>query len=227
MGVAAGRGPPGFAAARGWYHQCGKRGSREERVRKERRMEGNLVVRNWVSMLLKGLLGLLFGLLLVVWPDITLKTVIKLFGVFALVFGAVWGVNFLRDIMEGRRWGWSLALTLIGVFIGLMALARTYKTGMLAALLLALWLMVSGVGEVAASSLFPPGFRFRWLLALDGSLSILAGFLLMLYTEPTAFVFAVVVGIYFIVAGIMDIFISLQARRFFRDGDVGLLVVED
>lgn len=136
-------------------------------------------------------------------------------------------MNFIRDVLEGRRWGWSFALTFIGIFIGIMALARTYKTGMLAALLLALWLMVSGVGELASSSFFPPGFRFRWLLALDGSLSILAGFLLILYTEPTALVFAMVVGIYLIVAGIMDLFIAFQARRFSREGSVEVLVVED
>ncbi len=186
---------------------------------------GNAVfVRNWGSMLLKGLTSLAFGLLLVVWPGITLRVVIRLFGIFALLFGVVWGVVFLVNLTRDRSWGWSLALSAVGIFLGILALTRTYDTGVLIALLLAFWLVVSGAVMAAASTVYPPDFGYRWILALDGALSIIIGLLLLLFTRPTALLLALFAGVYFIAGGLMDIFLSFKVRGFFKEGaDVVIL----
>lgn len=188
-------------------------------------MEGSFVVRNWGTMLIKGLLGLVFGIVLIVWPDITLKAIIKLFGIFSLLFGLFWAVDFFMDLSKKRKWGWSLALALIGIFIGFLALARTHNTAILVAYLFVAWLLAAGAIETAVATMLPAEFKMRWLLALEGILSIAAGLCLMLFTTPTVWVIVIFVGVYFILMGLIDIVVSFQARKFFKEG--GAVVVVD
>lgn len=47
-----------------------------------------LLARNWWLFLLRGVAALIFGVLSLVWPGISLATLILLFGAYALVDGA-------------------------------------------------------------------------------------------------------------------------------------------
>ncbi len=189
-------------------------------------MEGSFVVRNWSSMLIKGVLGLAFGIVLIVWPDITLRVLIRLFGVFSLLFGVFFAIDFFVDLSKKRKWGWSLALAIIGIFIGAMALGRTYDTAVVIAFFFVVWLLAAGAIETAVATMLPEEFKLRWLLAFEGILSIAAGLCLMLFTAPTAMLIAVLVGVYFILMGLIDIAVSFQVRKYFKEGGA-VVVVED
>ena len=157
-------------------------------------MEGSYVVRNWGTMLVKGLLALAFGIVLIVWPDITLRVLIRLFGIAALLFGIIFAVDFFIDLSKGRKWGGALAGALIGIFIGIMALARTYETAVLIAFFFVVWLLVAGAIETGIALMLPKEFKMRWLLGLEGVLSIIIGLCLMLFTAPTAKLIVLLVG---------------------------------
>lgn len=190
-------------------------------------MEGTFVVRNWGTMLVKGLLALAFGIILIVWPDITFRVLIRLFGIFALLFGVFFAVDFFFDLAKGRKWGWSLAGALIGIFIGVMALARTYETAVVIAFFFVVWLLVAGAIETGVALMMPSEFKLRWLLFVEGALSIIFGLCLMLFTAPTAWLIAILVGVYFILMGIIDIVSSFEARKFYKNAEELVVVVED
>ena len=61
----------------------------------------------WWVMLLKGLCAIALGISAIVWPQITLVTLVYLFGIFTLVDGAaaiVWGFAASRTARCGGRW---------------------------------------------------------------------------------------------------------------------------
>lgn len=59
-----------------------------------------VIARNWWRFLLRGVAALIVGVLSLVWPGISLATLILLFGVYALVDGAF--AQGLRPRQSGR-----------------------------------------------------------------------------------------------------------------------------
>lgn len=59
-----------------------------------------ILVRNWPTLALRGLLAIAFGLLLLVWPAVSLAALVILFGVFALLDG---GLALLAGVQTPAR----------------------------------------------------------------------------------------------------------------------------
>lgn len=191
-------------------------------------MEGAFVVRNWVSVLLKGILGMVFGVILLAWPRETIKAVLIVFGIFALLVGAVFAVAFLVEASRREKWGFSLAVALVSTFLGVLSIVRTEMTAALLLFLIAVWLITSGGIMLALGSWLGPEFKYRWLMVVEGILSIAVALSLMLFTAPTAKLLVFFFGLYLIVMGIIDVAISFMVRSYFKEGgSKEVMVVED
>jgi len=47
----------------------------------------NILSKNWLLMVLRGVLSIVFGILMIIWPDVTVQVLVLLFGLFALMDG--------------------------------------------------------------------------------------------------------------------------------------------
>src|ERR687889_550458 len=81
--------------------------------------------RYWWAVALRGVAAVLFGLMALLWPGITLFALVILFGAYALVDGAFTLVTAIRDRdgadtgPAGR--GWLIARGVSGIAIGVLA----------------------------------------------------------------------------------------------------------
>ena len=62
------------------------------------------LVRNWWSLVLRGVLGVLLGVLTFAWPGITLASLVLLFGAYALIDGIVSIAGAVRAAQAHERW---------------------------------------------------------------------------------------------------------------------------
>jgi uncharacterized membrane protein HdeD (DUF308 family) len=88
----------------------------------------SMITENWRTLALRGLVALLFGLLILLWPGLVLGVLALLFGIYAVADGATVLVPALRAPDRGvRRW---LPLTegVVGVIAGLVAVVWTGLT---------------------------------------------------------------------------------------------------
>src|SRR5437899_11937058 len=76
--------------------------------------------RHWWVVALRGLAALIFGILALVWPGVTLAVLVLLFGSFAIVNGILALYEALRT---GGKHMWALA---IGGVIGVLAGIATF-----------------------------------------------------------------------------------------------------
>ncbi len=138
-------------------------------------MHGVFEIRNWWSLALRGIVAVLFGLAVFIWPGITMEALVILFGAFAFL-GGVFSI-FSAIHMRG---GWILVLQgILGIIIGLAALFLPGLVIMVLLALIAAWaVIVGGLEVVMALRLLHIG-PGRWLLVLNGLLSIILGVLLM------------------------------------------------
>ena len=67
-----------------------------------------LLATSWWSLLIRGLLAIIVGLIAFVFPGITLGALVILFGAYALLDGILGIVGAVRATRAHERWGWLL-----------------------------------------------------------------------------------------------------------------------
>ncbi len=161
--------------------------------------------------LFRGLAAVLFGVLTLVWPKLSLTVLVLVFGVFAVISGITAVVAALRST-DIPGWGLLLFEGILGTLAGAIALVFPGITALAFLYLLAAWAIITGILEVIAPLSFPMSTGRAVLTALAGVLSVVFGILIA--AQPAAGLLAVVwlIGIYAIVFGIMYIVVYFESR---------------
>jgi uncharacterized membrane protein HdeD (DUF308 family) len=169
-------------------------------------------VPRWWTFLLRGLLALIFGIVVLVWPGATVLVLLVFFGVFVLVEGIFAIAVAIMHAREKLPWLGMLLLGIIGIGIGILTLVRPGITAEGLVYIIAAWAIIHGVFQIVNAIELPKEFGPRWLVGLAGALSIIIGGLLFAFTAAAVFTIILLIGIYAIVAGIILVVVSFFVR---------------
>jgi uncharacterized membrane protein HdeD (DUF308 family) len=166
--------------------------------------------RDWWIIALQGVATIVFGVLALVWPGITLLALVFLFGAFALIDGLLALLHGIRRGGDGGRpdW-WRIARGIVGIAAGVVAFAMPGITAYGLLILIAAWAIVSGTIELVAAYQLRDVIRREWLLALDGAVAIIFGIALVVFPSAGALAVVWLIGAFAIVSGVI-----LLARAF-------------
>jgi uncharacterized membrane protein HdeD (DUF308 family) len=93
-----------------------------------------------------GAVALVAVIALLVWPHSTIKVVLGLVAIWALISGAIGAVGAVRGRGQGRpAWDWDLAVALLSVVFGLMVLVKASDNLEVVTAGLSVFLTVSGI----------------------------------------------------------------------------------
>jgi uncharacterized membrane protein HdeD (DUF308 family) len=110
----------------------------------------------------------------------------------------------------GRHWGWVLAFGIITLAIGVIALIWPGRTLIVIAVLFGIQLIVMGIFRfVAAFAAGDVGGGTRVLYALLGVLSLIIGLYALRHVLITLLALALLLGIFWIVSGAVELFNAL------------------
>ena len=161
---------------------------------------------NWRALALRGLVALLFGLVVLFWPGLVFAVLALLFGIYAVVDGAITFVPALRSSDRGARRWLPLIEGAVGVIAGLVALLLSGMTLNGLVYVIVGWALATGVLKILTAIVLRAEVENGWLLAGSGALSVLFGVLLAVlagsdvpFLAPLIGAFAVVVGLALIV----------------------------
>jgi uncharacterized membrane protein HdeD (DUF308 family) len=171
------------------------------------------IMQRWWILLIRGISATVFGVVAIVWPGITLLTLVILYGAVALIDGLAGIALGVRGGVAGRTWWEMILLGLLGVIAGVVAFAWPGLTAVVLLVIIALWAIIRGVLEIIGAIALRKIIQGEWLLILSGVLSI--GFGVLLLLQPAAGALAVMwlIGIYMLAFGITTIALSLRLRR--------------
>ncbi len=172
----------------------------------------DILRRNWWLLALRGGLAVLFGIIAIVWPDITLGVLVILFGAYALVDGAFTIASAIRRAGDVPRWWVLLIEGAIGIAAGIIAWVWPGLTALALLYIIAFWAIFTGTLEVLAAVRLRHELEGEWLLALAGLLSILFGALLIAFPGAGAIAVVWIIGAYAIAFGIVIIALALRLR---------------
>jgi len=172
---------------------------------------------NWWALALRGLAGILLGLLAFSWPGVTIAAVVTLFGLYALMDGVFSIIAALRGVRENERWGWMLVEGIAGVLAGLVALFMPLLGAIALVWIIALWAIVTGALEIGAAFRLRKIIEGEWMLMLVGVLSLALGLLIVLQPTVGFAVIATWIGAYALVAGSVTLVLAFRVRKWARE----------
>ncbi len=167
---------------------------------------------SWGTLLVRGIIALLFGIAAFVWPGLTLLFLITLFGVYAFIDGIIAVVVSIQERSTVRYW-WVLLLEgIAGILIGILTFIHPGVTAVALLYFIAAWAIITGIFEIAAAFSRRSSMAREWTLALSGVLSIILGILLL--TAPGAGLITLVffIAFYALLFGILLIIRAFQVR---------------
>jgi uncharacterized membrane protein HdeD (DUF308 family) len=163
--------------------------------------------------LVRGILAILFGIVTLIVPGITLVVLVALFGAYALVDGVILSILAVKNRKNDSNW-WLMLLTgLVSSAAGVGTLVWPGITAVSLFYVIVAWAIVTGTFEVIYAIRFRKAIKGEGLLVLDGILSV--GFGILLMAQPTAGALAVLwmIGVYAIAYGAMLVVLAFRLRK--------------
>ncbi|MCW0205727.1 HdeD family acid-resistance protein [Achromobacter veterisilvae] len=169
--------------------------------------------RHWGWVALRGVVAILFGLMAMFMPAITLSALVLVWGAFALADGVLALVAGVR-IRDGGKPLWALIVVgLLGIAAGIVTFLWPGLTALILLYIIAIWALVSGVFQIIAAIRFRKEIRNEWLLGLSGLVSVLFGGMLIMQPGAGALALVWVIGIYAVFFGILLLVFSFRLRQ--------------
>jgi len=168
--------------------------------------------RNWWALVLRGLAALIFGVVAILWPGITVAVLVILFGAYAFVDGVFAIAAGIRGSAEIKRWWLLLIEGLFSIAAGAIAFVWPGITALVLVVLVGVWAIATGIMEIVAAIQLRKYITGEWLLVVSGLLSTAFGVLLLFDPLAGAFAVAWIIGIYAMVFGILLISLGFRLR---------------
>jgi uncharacterized membrane protein HdeD (DUF308 family) len=173
-----------------------------------------LLAQNWWAFALRGVLGIIFGLIAFLLPGVTMLSLVLVFSAYALVDGVFAIIAAVRAMRQHERWGFLLLEGIVSIIAAAIAFLWPGITVVSFVFLVGTWAILSG-GLMLSAALRLQLDHGRWWLALGGLVSVIYGVSLIAAPFIGALVLTWWLGAYAIVFGfaLIGVAIKLLARQ--------------
>lgn len=163
---------------------------------------------------MSGVLAVILGLCVLIWPGMSILVAAVLFGVYLVVSGVAMVIFALSlPVTAGTR----VLLFLSGAASLILAVLAFRHFGQgYAILLLAIWIAVGFIFRgvaITTTAISEPGLPGRGWAIFSGVISIIAGIVVLAWPFDSIVILALVVGIWLIVLGVVEIVSAFQMRK--------------
>lgn len=167
--------------------------------------------KNWWMFLLRGLLFIAIAILIFRNPLASLAGLTMTIGFLMVITGAVFTVGSFTIRKFYSKWGWTLALGILDIILGVVLLFFPALTTPLVIIFIGCWVLGIGLLESGLSfGLKKFGFRNWWMLLLIGISSIVFGILILFNPLAGALTVSFIMGFQFLAYGFYQVVRSFQ-----------------
>lgn len=167
----------------------------------------------WGLGIALGVIAILFGVLALFWPGLTVALFIVLFGVFVLVWGVVGLIVSISSISTNKFWWLELLFSVLAVGLAVYLLRNPESAATLFILLIGLTFLVRGVIDVL-EGLFGGADESgqRAFNIVLGALGIIAGIITLVHPVSAGLLVVWIVGLYAVLYGSLVIAFAFRAK---------------
>ncbi len=164
------------------------------------------------AMIIRGILAILFGLLALFMPGLTLELLVFLFAFYALFDGFLGIVASITAMSHHQQWWVFLLEGILGLAVGVAALVWPGITMVILLYLIAAWAVLTGLMELFGAIAVPFDAGTRWLIGIAGVLSLFLGILMFVYPITSLFILVLFVGIYALLFGALLVIFGIRVK---------------
>ena len=173
------------------------------------------LAKNWWMLLLRGIAAIIFGVLALTWPGMTLLTLILFYGAYALIDGVLAIVAAITGGALLPRW-WLAIVGLLGIAAGLLTFVMPGLTAIVLLYFIAGWAIATGVFQVIGAIKLRKEIDNEWFLILCGIISVLFGVAMIAAPGAGALALITVIGIYAVLIGVLLVALSFRLKKHVR-----------
>jgi uncharacterized membrane protein HdeD (DUF308 family) len=167
-------------------------------------------VASWIGI--RGAVALVFGIVLLAFPEMSLAVLVLTFGAVAFVEGITMLATAVAGRYESGR-GWLVASGIVSVLTGVAVVVWPDISALALLYVIGAWAIVAGLLQVAgAFELLVDGGE-RVLLILSGLVSIAFGVIMWIHPGAGALALIMLIAAFAIVTGITLLVTGYQIRR--------------
>jgi uncharacterized membrane protein HdeD (DUF308 family) len=179
----------------------------------EQMAETQLTKVRW-ALGLSGALSVALGVVIIVWPGISLFSLVIVFGAFAFARGIVQlGTAISGGIPTGR--GWLAFSGLAGIAVGVLVFLDTGISALALLYVIGAYAIVLGVIAFGGAFVLPLDGGDSLLLAFTGLISILFGVVIFAKPGDGAVVLLALIAAYALIIGISELGVAIGGKRLF------------
>jgi uncharacterized membrane protein HdeD (DUF308 family) len=168
--------------------------------------------RNWGWVVVRGVAAVIFGVLALVLPGVTLAALILLWGAYALADGILALIAAFRIRDRGKPFWAMVVVGILGVGAGIVTFMWPAITALLLLTFIAAWSLVMGVFQIVAAIRLRKVIEHEWLLGVSGVLAIIFGVLMLISPGAGALAVLWIIAAYAIAFGIVLIALGLRLK---------------
>lgn len=167
----------------------------------------------WGLGIASGVVAILFGVLALFWPELTVALLISLFGVFVLVWGVVGLIVSLASMSTDKFWWLELIFSLLAVGLGVYLLRNPADAALIFVFFFGITFLVRGVVDII-EGLFDRNRKGdkRVLSIVLGVIGIIAGIITLSQPVTAGVAIVWIVGLYAVLYGSILIAFSFRAQ---------------
>ncbi|MEU2235176.1 MULTISPECIES: HdeD family acid-resistance protein [Streptomyces] len=170
----------------------------------------------WQALLVAGLVSLVLGVMVLAWPEATLRVVGVLFGLYLLLSGVMQLVAAFGTHATTALRVMAFISGALSILLGLFCFRGATQSTLLLALWIGIGWLFRGITQTVAAASDPAMPARGWQIFL-GIVSALAGIVLIVSPLESATVLTVLGGIWLLVVGVVEVITAFMVRSRAKD----------
>lgn len=171
----------------------------------------------WKLIMTKSIVLMTLGLVLLLFPEATLTTLIFIMGVYWLIDGIVSAYNALKSRKNNQYWGWGIFTGLIGIIAGIVVLTNTFSSAVIATSFL-MWFLglvavINGVSGLVTGIRLKKQHAGEKSMIWGGIFSIVLGIILISSPYMSALLIIKIIGAFALFAGLITLAMAFSVKK--------------
>ena len=163
----------------------------------------------WWTFVVRGLLAILFGILAMSYPGLTLILLMLFVGAFWVIEGLLGLFGVMGG--EGNKL-WGLLYAFVTIIAGVYVMTRPAISAIALALVIGIWAIIKGFSEIGIAVRLRKEIQGEFYMILMGLIAVLFGLFLVFRPGAGALAIVTVIAIFAIVQGVLAILLGFRLK---------------
>ena len=180
------------------------------------------------NLILLAVIFIALGIVLILWPGATMKTICYLLAAMLLAIGVASLINYLRKDISGIIYRYDLVVGLCAILGGILVIVKVDKLTDLIPAVLGFLVTMSGIMKMQNSVDMLRLGHGTWHVAFAMAIvNIVAGIVLLMNPFEAAQILIMCLGIALVYSGITDLYVTISISRRLSRLKTEIVVAED